>query len=131
MVLFLTRTYYPDGTNGRLESEGKFFCYTIELPWKRNLVGLSCIPEGRYVIQKRYSRRFQWHLQLLDVPQRHCILFHPANHALLELRGCIAPVLQLSGAGMGLASRKAFASLLQVVFPKLEQGEAVVLIVQS
>lgn len=31
-VIHLTRTYFPDGKNRKLECEGKFICYTIELP---------------------------------------------------------------------------------------------------
>ena len=26
MVIWLTRTYFPEGTNGKLECEGKFNC---------------------------------------------------------------------------------------------------------
>ena len=31
MVLELTRTYFPEGTNGKLECNGKSICSTIEL----------------------------------------------------------------------------------------------------
>lgn len=97
MVLVLTRTYFPEGTNGKLVHEGTIICHTIELPWKDNLSQVSCIPEGEYFIEKRYSSRFGWHLEVLNVPNRSLILFHPANNALNELRGCIAPVSQHSG----------------------------------
>lgn len=131
MILFLTRTYFPDGTNGKLESEGKFICHTIELPWKQNETKVSCIPEGEYFIEKRYSKKFQWHLEVLDVKNRGFILFHPANNALHELKGCIAPVTKLSGPGLGLMSRKAFTSLKNLVYAALERKESVKLIVQS
>ncbi|MEC4048558.1 DUF5675 family protein [Flavobacterium sp. SUN046] len=36
MVLELTRSYYPKGTNGTLKYEDRLICYTIELPWKDN-----------------------------------------------------------------------------------------------
>ncbi|ROO17153.1 hypothetical protein OC66_11575, partial [Flavobacterium psychrophilum] len=111
MVLRLSRTYFPDGTNGKLECEGKFICNTIELPCKNNETKVSCIPEGKYFIRKRYSNKFKWHLEVLDVKNRSLILFHPANNALQELNGCIAPVTKLSGPGLGLMSRKAFAKL--------------------
>ena len=131
MILFLSRTYFPDGTNGTLAYEGQFICKTIELPWKLNEKGVSCIPEGEYFIAKRFSTRFQWHLEVLDVPNRSLILFHPANSALHELRGCIAPVTQLSGPGLGLMSRKAFAKLKDLVYAALDRKESVRLIVQS
>ncbi|MEI7510473.1 MAG: DUF5675 family protein [Flavobacterium sp.] len=131
MVLILTRTYFPEGTNGKLECEGKFICNTIELPWKNNETKVSCIPEGKYFIRKRYSRKFHWHLEVLDVPQRSLILFHPANNALQELNGCIAPVTKLSGPGLGLMSRKAFLSLKSMVYKTLEHNESVEILIQS
>lgn len=131
MVLLLTRTYFSKGTNGTLEFQGKFICHTIELPWKNNDPKVSCIPEGDYFIRKRYSNRFQWHLELIAVSGRSLILFHPANCALSELQGCIAPVTKLSGPGLGLMSRKAFTTLKNLVYPLLDQNQPVKLIVQS
>ncbi len=131
MVLFLTRTYLPEGTNGRLDLDGTFIAYSIELPWNRNERGTSCIPEGRYFIRKRYSCKFQWHLEIVGVPHRDLILFHCANHALSELQGCIAPVCQLSGPGMGLKSRSAFSKLKALVYAALDGGEAVELCIIS
>ena len=131
MVLLLSRTYFPEGTNGKLECEGKLICKTIELPWKMNETKVSCIPEGKYFIKKRYSKKFQWHLEIINVKNRSLILFHPANNALQELNGCIAPVTKLSGPGLGLMSRKAFSKLKNLVNPILDKNESVVLIVQS
>jgi hypothetical protein len=131
MVLFLTRTYFPDGTNGKLECEGKLICRTIELPWKNNEMKVSCIPEGKYFIRKRYSNRFKWHLEIINVKNRSLILFHPANNALHELNGCIAPVTKLSGSGLGLMSRKAFAKLKDLVYKAIDKNESVELIVES
>ena len=131
MVLELTRTYFPNGTNGKLECKGKSICNTIELPWRENESRVSCIPEGKYFIKKRYSQKFRWHLEVLDVKNRSLILFHPANNALQELNGCIAPVTKLSGPGLGLMSRKAFAKLKDLVYQVLDQKGSVELIVQS
>ncbi len=131
MVLLLTRTYFPDGTNGKLECDGKLICNTIELPWKINETKVSCIPEGTYFIRKRYSRKFKWHLEVIDVKDRNFILFHPANNALKELNGCIAPVTKLSGPGLGLMSRKAFVKLKDLVYRALDSTEKVLLIIKS
>ncbi len=131
MILVLTRTYFPDGTNGKLECEGKLICNTIELPWKNNETRVSCIPEGKYFIKKRYSQKFQWHLEIENVQNRSLILFHPANNALQELNGCIAPVTKLSGPGLGLMSRKAFITLKRLVYKVLDTNESVELIVKS
>ena len=131
MVLILHRTYFPGGTNGKLETAGQFICNTIELPWHNNLKMLSCIPEGKYFLHKRFSSKFSWHIEILDVPNRSSILFHPANNARKELNGCIAPVTKISGAGLGLMSRKAFRKLKKLVFESLDRHEETILIIQS
>jgi hypothetical protein len=131
MVLLLSRTYFPDGTNGKLDCEGRFVCYTIELPWLDNAKRVSCIPEGEYFLRKRYSKKFRWHIEVADVENRSFILFHPANNAQKELNGCIAPVTKLSGAGLGLESRQAFIKLKSLVYKSLEREEKVLLIVKS
>ena len=131
MVLVLSRTYFPDGTNGKLECEGKFICCTIELPSKNNEKKVSCFPEGKYLLKKRYSRKFQWHIEVVDVKNRSLILFHPANNAQKELNGCIAPVTKLSGPGLGLQSRQAFAKVKNLVYKALDCSETVSLIVKS
>jgi hypothetical protein len=131
MVLLLSRTYFPDGTNGKLECEGRFICYAIELPWLGNANQVSCIPEGEYVLRKRYSKKNRWHIELVDVENRSFILFHPANNALRELNGCIAPVMKLSGPGLGLESRQAFIKLKSLVYKSLEREVKVLLIVKS
>ncbi|MFV7235309.1 DUF5675 family protein [Flavobacterium sp. ZB4R12] len=131
MVLVLSRTYFPDGTNGKLACEGKFICCTIELPWKENEKRVSCIPEGEYLLKKSYSRKFQWHIEVVDVKNRSLILFHPANNAQKELNGCIAPVTKLSGPGLALQSRQAFAKVKNLVYKTLDCSETVSLIVQS
>lgn len=131
MVLILQRNYFPDGTNGKLECEGKTICNTIELPWKNNERKVSCVPEGKYFLEKRYSAKFKWHIEVKNVAHRSGILFHPANNAKQELNGCIAPVTKLSGAGLGLMSRKAFTTVKTLVFNALEKNEKVVLIIQS
>ena len=131
MVLVLKRQYFPDGTNGKLTCKDQFICHTIELPWKHNEKRVSCIPEGEYFIKKRYSAKHQWHLEVLDVKNRSLILFHPANNALQELHGCLAPVTKVSGPGLGLLSRKAFTKLKTFVFKALDQNESVLLLVES
>jgi hypothetical protein len=131
MVLLLSRTYFSDGTNGKLDCEGRFVCYTIELPWLNNAKKVSCIPEGEYVLKERYSKKFRWHIEVADVENRSFILFHPANNAQKELNGCIAPVTKLSAAGLGLESRQAFIKLKSLVYKSLEREEKVLLIVKS
>ena len=69
MELELIRIYYPEGTNGKILYQDRLMMYTIELPWKDNLARVSCIPEGRYELVKRWSLKFNRHLQVMNVPQ--------------------------------------------------------------
>jgi hypothetical protein len=122
MELVIFRTYHTDGVNGVLYANNSFQCYTIELPWEDNLPQHSCIPEGRYELKKRYSTKFGQHLLVENVKGRALILIHPANDALKELRGCIAPVSILKGPGKGLLSRNAFNKVIALVHKALESG---------
>lgn len=121
MELELIRTYHPNGTNGSLLLNGVRQCFTIELPWLENRTQRSCIPEGRYLLERRYSRKFGDHIEVRGVKDRSMILIHPANDALKELRGCIAPVSQLTGAGRGSQSKLAFIWLRMLVYAALEK----------
>ena len=131
MELELIRTYFPEGTNGEILLNGKRLCSSIELPWIDNRKLVSCIPEGKYELIIRFSHRFQWHLQLKDVKERGLVLIHPANDALKELKGCIAPVSVLESPGKGAMSRIAFSNLLTLVFDQLDQNKQVFLTIKK
>lgn len=131
MELELLRTYYPTGTNGNLLAAGIGLCHTIELPWKENQHQVSCIPEGRYELVKRYSLKNRWHLMVKEVPDRALILIHPANDAVKELKGCIAPVTFLTGEGKGIKSRIIFSKLNKFIFTFFDKKEKVFLTIKS
>ncbi len=132
MELLLKRTYKTGlPTNGNLFYTGKLICHTIELPWLDNVQNISCIKEGTYVLNRCYSEKFGWHFIIKDVPNRKFIAIHPANDALKELRGCIAPVSDLLRTGIGTDSRKALKLLTDLAFPALKKGETVYLIITS
>ncbi len=131
MNLVLRRIYFTEGTNGILFFNGQELCKTIELPWKENQRRVSCVPEGKYKIRKRFSKKFGWHLELMNVKNRDLILIHPTNDALKELNGCIAPVSEITGEGKGKNSRIAFEKLKKEVFPLLESGFVLYLIIKK
>jgi hypothetical protein len=82
------------GTFGALVWDGYLLGLSLELPWRGNAQGISCIPCGAY----RLVRREEWSgaarhghtYEVEGVPGRAGILIHPAN-TVLELEGCIAP----------------------------------------
>ena len=131
MELLLVRDYFLSGCNGQLYCGNQRICATIELPWNDNQVQVSCIPEGRYPIEKRYSRKFGWHLWVKGVEGRTLILIHPANDALQELKGCIAPVSRLTGPGKGRESRVAMHQLKQLVYRSLSKRIPVYLTIKK
>ena len=130
MDLLLLRTPFPKGVNGVLLLNGVEICKTIELPWLDNKRRISCIPPGRYRLRMRYSSTFAWHFEVVGVPGRQDILIHPANHAAVELKGCIAPVLQHTGEGKGTSSRIALQRLKDRLYPLLERGDKCYLIIK-
>lgn len=78
------------------ETIGTFYCaeqgwtrYSVELPWKNNMIGLSCIPAGEYECVEHVSPKFGRCYWLPKVKGRTQILIHPANYV-YQLRGCIA-----------------------------------------
>lgn len=131
MELVLMREYFSTGTNGGLYLNGTFLCHTIELPWQDNHVGCSCIPEGRYALRKRFSDRKKWHLEVLGVEGRSMILIHPANNAMKELQGCIAPVTSIQGEGLGSYSLRAMDVVRRTVYKALDAKEQVFLTIKK
>ncbi len=139
MEFRLHRVYFKEGTNGTLFCSAKpfdsiqdrFICFTIELPWNNNKRNCSCIPEGTYEVTPRYSKKFKHHLILKGVKDRNLILIHPANDALKELEGCIAPVTYLSGIGRGVYSKDAMQKLLSLVYQAKDRKETILLTIKS
>ncbi|MGV8815378.1 MAG: DUF5675 family protein [Gelidibacter sp.] len=131
MEISLTRVYKSGGTNGTLTLNGHFLCFTIELPWRENKRLISCIPEGVYELQPRFSDKHKAHLQVLDVFNRSQILIHGANDAFRELQGCIAPVMQLTGIGTGIQSQRALQKLLSLCHQARDKKEPILLNINS
>lgn len=131
MKIQIIRTYHTLGTNSKLLIDGVFCCYTIELPWRNNQSNISCIPTGTYPLVKRITKKRGPHLLVRNIPNRTLVLIHPANNALKELHGCIAPVTTLTGEGTGTESRKASELVYKQVFAALEKGQEVMLEVVS
>ncbi len=63
-------------------------CRTLELPDLGNEKRISCIPEGIYWVEKRWSKKYGNHFHIKDVDGRSYILIHNANYV-RQLLGCI------------------------------------------
>lgn len=105
MKIELTRTLHTtEATLGQIELGGWTF-YTIELPWRSNEKGKSCVPAGEYKLvpynSPRHGATYCLHNPRLNVygpgvipagGRSYCEI-HPANWA-SELNGCIALGMQ-------------------------------------
>lgn len=82
----LIRTYYSSGTNGKSQYQNRLMMYSIEPSWKDDPAQVTCIPERRYEGIKRWSPKFNRHLQVMNESQRENMLIHPVNDAMHELK---------------------------------------------
>ena len=86
----------PWGTAGTLMMGDDWECKTLELPWRANARGKSCIPAGTYRMELRDSPRVEsitkgrhprgW--EVTSVHGRTHIMFHPGNW-IRNSDGCI------------------------------------------
>jgi hypothetical protein len=88
-VIVLERRYNPGQTDGVMHAYHGQSWPTLELPWLSNQIGLSCVPEGRYHLDRDHTGRHRW-FRLLDseLAPRSAIEIHPASRV-EHLQGCI------------------------------------------
>ena len=99
----------------------------MELPWRDNRAGESCIKPGTYRAEIYQSPKHGPVYMLKDVPGRSDVEIHPANfagdasiHWQCELLGCIAPAMAIGQLvnrlgekqTAGLESRAAFTEFM-------------------
>lgn len=95
-------------TLGRMfDEDGLWMCETLELPWRDNQRGISCIPEGVYECKLAHSPSRGYPVYWLqDVPGRKDVQIHIGNFT-KDIRGCIL-VGTKRGKDSVLVSRVAF-----------------------
>ena len=107
------RTYHEKSTISKLKAKG-LELYTLELPWKNNAQNVSCIPEGTYKYEVKYSslwrREVIW---LYNVKDRSAIQVHVGNF-LKDTRGCLLVGMQAGKDSVG-NSKVALEALLKVI----------------
>lgn len=86
--LLVRNQFSENSTVGDLYINGEFFCHTLELPYRNNQKGRSCIPLGEYGIKKRTSDEYGQHFLVTGTGERECILFHVGNYP-KDTEGCI------------------------------------------
>lgn len=89
--------YGPDGTFGKLKFPNGEVFWTVERPWLGNKAYESCIPDGVYTLEKRYSPvvksssggEFDEGYEITDVDGRTYIMIHVGNWV-GDVVGCVA-----------------------------------------
>src|ERR1035437_9337176 len=100
--------YRDDGTLGNLSINGSTFtCYSLELSWRGNSTGISCIPSGLYICKWAKHPQHGWCWQVINVAGRTDILIHSANLAGNTEQGYQKQVLGCIALGMGIGMFKA------------------------
>ena len=111
-------------TLGEIVLAGLIKISTLELPWKDNEKFISRIPEGIYIVKKRWSIRFGHHFIITDVEGRTWILFHAGNFY-INTKGCILVGLGLKDINQDgfmdvTDSKKALKSMLYYLPKRFE-----------
>lgn len=116
-----------DGTRSTLMIGDVEICNVLELPWRENARGVSCIPPGRYLVTylpRSASGRYKDVYHVQDVPGRTGILIHKGNWAgdeslgfKADSDGCQLPCMAFKRVGgqiMGVNSGDALQALHDV-----------------
>lgn len=93
----ITRSPSTDqGTFGIMTLDDGTTFHTLELPWRDNAHGLSCIPAGTYICKKVDSPKHGPCYMVMNVPDRDSIEVHACNYGgdvrlgyRSDLLGCI------------------------------------------
>lgn len=95
-LITVKRTYHERGTHGVLTFPDGFQFYTLERPWLDNERRISCIPEGVYDLEMRYSPIVQRTsggeyangYEVTGVEGRDLIMIHVGNYV-RDTAGCL------------------------------------------
>ncbi len=105
------------GTVGALRLNKQLVCLTLEPPDRENQKNVSSIPAQQYLCERVLSNRFGETFEVIDVPGRSSVLFHPGN-VVGDTQGCFLlgrNVGTLRGDRAVLASGEAFRSFLELL----------------
>jgi len=76
-------------TLGVLLLDGEIFCYTLELPWRRNVPTISSIPPGTYDCERYRSEDHGSVFRVSSVPGRTGIILGHVGNTHHDTTGCI------------------------------------------
>lgn len=133
MKIHIDRSYRKEQTLGHaylqdVDGNILFQFKTLELPWRDNQRNISCIPEGTYQAEIRFSKKYSRHIHIKDVEGRSLILIHWGNYAGSinprtghpDIRGCVlvgSAHKDINGDGITdiINSKNTFKAIMAVV----------------
>lgn len=108
---------HNDATLGVLLIDNRPMFVTLEDKWRDNQRNVSCIPMGRFLVERHLSPKFGDCFAVKNVPDRSGILIHGGNtHH--DTEGCILLGLMYGTLGTDaaiLSSRAAMASFMSLM----------------
>lgn len=91
-IMVIRSEFSQTSTLGHLIVDNELWGYTMEdrlRPFGQKVIGLTCIPAGRYEVKLMWSGHFRKTLpRLIDVPFFDGVLFHGGNRP-TDSEGCI------------------------------------------
>lgn len=106
-ILRLERQIFtPYCTIGTLYEDSKEICKTLENPWYNNVSNISCIPGGRYEVE-RDTKGIHQYFAIKNVPARTNIEIHIGNLA-KDTKGCI-----LCGSKLAIFAKESQLGIVQ------------------
>lgn len=128
-----------DYTLSKVYIDGELMCYGIEDQFNKDKIrGETRIPEGTYVVGKRYSPKFtpiydHEMLWIKDVPGFEFILLHPGNTD-DDTEGCLCVGTEpdyIKGQRAVLNSRAAYKRIYPIISAAIDRKENVTITYKS
>jgi hypothetical protein len=135
--IWVKRTYHDDNvtlSDCILRSHDKTLLTFkgLELPWRQNKKGISCIPEGLYrAVAVRRTSNKMYAIWIQDVPGRSEVMIHTANYV-RELRGCLAPgVAHIDIDGDGIIDIRSSQMIMDTLQLNIPLGDEIEVMITS
>ena len=116
-MIILERSYLPHGTPGVLYLPGRSIV-CLEPPWRDNQIAQSCIPEGRYTLERDHDGKHRYfRIPDEEVAPHSAVEVHIGN-TLADTTACILRGLRfgvVNNQWAVLASKQACDLMLQLI----------------
>lgn len=110
--MLILRRYGEDRTESKMIYPDSSYTFALERPWLNNKPFVSCVPEGKYLVDRDHTGKHRWYkIREGQIKGRSFIEFHPAS-TVDQLEGCIAPCMDIIN-GRCVSSTEACKKLIE------------------